>query len=213
MDEQVLQHQILEMKEALAIANRQINALTRQQPRGLLSYNELCELVEQGVIVGVDPKDINAASIDVHLGSKLIVENYTDNRLNVVDIAKRQLFSHTQHDITNHPYELRPDEFVLAQTMEKFYLPDNIVAEFKLKSSGARTGLENALATWCDCGWNDSVLTLELKNFLRYHALRLTNGMPIGQMIFYRVTEVPKERSYATIGRYNGDSTVQVVKR
>lgn len=178
----------------------------------LLSYNELCELVENGVITGVDPKDINAASIDVHLGPKLIVESYTDNRLNVVDIAKRQLFSHTQHDITNHPYELRPSEFVLAQTKEMFYLPDDICAEFKLKSSGARTGLDNALATWCDCGWHGSVLTLELKNLLRFNSLKLTYGMPIGQMIFYRVKQVPKERSYSTIGRYNNDSSVQVVK-
>lgn len=213
MDEQMVMHQIQNLKHDLDHLTRQLRVLTHQQSRGLLSYYELCALVDQGAITGVDPKDINSASIDVHLGSKLIVENYTDNRLDVVDIAQRQLFSHTQHDLTNHSYEMRPDEFVLAQTREKFYLPDDIVAEFKLKSSGARTGLENALATWCDPGWNDSVLTLELKNFLRYHALKLTYGMPIGQMIFYRVTEVPKERSYATIGRYNGDSTVQVVKR
>ena len=178
----------------------------------LLSYNDLCTLVDDGVIRDVDPKDINAASIDVHLGPQIICEAYSDNRLNVVDIAKRQIFSHTKMDISRHPYDLRPDEFVLAQTIEKFYLPDNICAEFKLKSSGARTGLENALATWCDCGWNDSVLTLELKNFLRYHTLRLTYGMPIGQMIFYRVEDVPKERSYSVIGRYNGDSGAQTVK-
>jgi dCTP deaminase len=115
-------------------------------------------------------------------------------------------------DITDSSYELQPNEFILAQTLEIFNLPDNICAEFKLKSSGARTGLENALATWCDCGWHGSVLTLELKNFLRYHTLKLTAGMPIGQMIFYRVPMVPKERSYATIGRYNKDKSVQVVK-
>jgi dCTP deaminase len=105
-----------------------------------------------------------------------------------------------------------PGEFILAHTMETFNLPDNICAEFKLKSSGARTGLENALATWCDCGWNGSTLTLELKNLLRYNSLRLTPGMYIGQMIFYKVTEVPKDRSYATIGRYNNDKSVSEVK-
>jgi hypothetical protein len=36
--------------------------------------------------------------------------------------------------------------------------------------------------------------------------------MYIGQMIFYRVVEVPAERSYATIGRYNKDVSVQIVK-
>ena len=177
----------------------------------LLSYLELCELVEQGVIGPVDPKAINAASIDVRLGDEIVTEQYCDHRVRPVDIHKREVFPSYREKITKH-YDMQPGEFILAHTMETFNLPDNICAEFKLKSSGARTGLENALATWCDCGWNGSTLTLELKNLLRYNALRLTPGMYIGQMIFYRVTDVPKERSYATIGRYNNDTSVQTVK-
>lgn len=177
----------------------------------LLSYNELGELVEQGVIGPVDPKAINAASIDVRLGDDIIVENYCDHRVRPVDIHKREVFPGEKVSIGSY-YDMQPGEFILAHTMETFNLPNNICAEFKLKSSGARTGLENALATWCDCGWHGSVLTLELKNLLRYSALRLTPGMYIGQMIFYRVSEVPQERSYATIGRYNKDLSVQEVK-
>ena len=177
----------------------------------LLSYTELCELVEQGVIGPVDPKAINAASIDVRLGDEIVTEQYCDHRYRPVDIHKREVFPSTKLKILSH-YDLAPGEFILAHTMETFNLPDNICAEFKLKSSGARTGLENALATWCDCGWHGSTLTLELKNLLRYNSLRLTPGMYIGQMIFYRVTDVPKERSYATVGRYNNDQSVQTVK-
>ena len=33
----------------------------------LISYNELCEFAERGVIAPVDPKDINGTSIDVQL--------------------------------------------------------------------------------------------------------------------------------------------------
>ena len=179
----------------------------------LLSYTELVELVEQGVITGVDPSAINAASIDVRLGQDLVVEEYMDHRVRPIDIHKRELFPHRKISLGERGYyDLHPGEFILAHTMETFNLPDNICAEFKLKSSGARTGLENALATWCDCGWHGSTLTLELKNLLRYNSLRLTPGMYIGQMIFYRVTPVPVERSYATIGRYNNDKSVQTVK-
>lgn len=178
----------------------------------LLSYHELCDLAARSVIEGVNPKDINAASIDVHLGSELLIERYGDNRLQIVDPFLRTNFSSHKINVANHFYDMQPGEFVLASTKEKFNLPDNIVAEFKLKSSGARSGLDNALATWCDCGWHGSTLTLELRNNLRYHQLRLTDGMPIGQMIFYRVQEVPKDRSYATIGRYNNDASVQAVK-
>ena len=177
----------------------------------LLSYTELCELVEHGVIGPVDPKAINAASIDVRLGNDIVVEEYNDHRSRPINIHKREVFPSRRITLTS-TYDMQPGEFILAHTMETFNLPDNICAEFKLKSSGARTGLENALATWCDCGWNGSTLTLELKNLLRFNSLRLTPGMYIGQMIFYRVTEVPKERSYATIGRYNGDKSVSEVK-
>ena len=177
----------------------------------LLSYIELCELVEQGVITGVQPSDINAASIDVRLGRDIVVEEYTDHRVRPIDIHKREVFPSRKITVDTY-YDMQPGEFILAHTENQFNLPDNICAEFKLKSSGARTGLENALATWCDCGWHGSTLTLELKNLLRYSSLRLTPGMFIGQMIFYKVTEVPKERSYSTVGRYNNDLSVQTVK-
>jgi dCTP deaminase len=177
----------------------------------LISYTELCELREQGVIGPVDMKAINAASIDVRLGEDIVIEEYCDHRVKPIDIHKREVFPSRKIKITSH-YDLQPNEFILAHTMETFNLPNDICCEFKLKSSGARTGLENALATWCDAGWNGSVLTLELKNLLRYNALRLTPGMYIGQMIFYRVKEVPQERSYATIGRYNNDKSVSEVK-
>lgn len=176
----------------------------------LLSYNELCELVERGVIGPVDPKAINAASIDVRLGPEIVCERQNDIPMSV-DIHKREVFDSYKINI-ECGYDMKPGEFILAQTMETFNLPNDICAEFKLKSSGARTGLENALATWCDAGWNGSVLTLELKNLLRFNRLRLTPGMYIGQMLFYRVKEVPTERSYATIGRYNNDKSVQTVK-
>lgn len=176
----------------------------------LLSYNDLYELVEQGVIGPVDPKAINAASIDVRLGPEIVCERWKASPPSV-DIHKREVFDNYSLNISDG-YDLQPGEFILAQTMETFNLPNDICAEFKLKSSGARTGLENALATWCDAGWNGSVLTLELKNLLRFSSLRLTPGMYIGQMLFYRVKEVPTERSYATIGRYNNDKSVQIVK-
>lgn len=176
----------------------------------LLSYNELVELVEANVITGVKPEAINATSIDVHLGDKIIVESDSNN---LVDIAKRTMWANIGLNIADYYYDLRPGEFVLAATRETFSLPDNISAEFRLKSSGARSGLNNLFACHCDPGWHGSALTLELKNELLCHRIRLTAGMAIGQMLFHRVTPVPKERSYATIGRYNGDTNVQGVKK
>lgn len=107
---------------------------------------------------------------------------------------------------------LQPGEFILAQTVEEFYLPNNIAAEFRLKSSVARAGLDQALAVWCDPGWNGSVLTVELRNNTRYHVLVLEAGMKIGQVVFFKGEPVPDEASYAVRGQYNNDKSVTANK-
>lgn len=181
----------------------------------VLSYIELVQLVEDEVIIPVNYDDINAASIDIHLGDEIVVESVPPGLSipSAIDIHKREVFPSYKINIAAQGhYDLAPGEFILAHTREVFNLPLDICAEFKLKSSGARTGLENALATWADNGWHGSTLTLELKNFLRWHPLRLTPGMKIGQMVFHRTVPVPMKRSYAQRGRYNNDKSVQTVK-
>ena len=178
----------------------------------LLSYNELLDIVAQGVIGPVELDQVNAASIDVRLNSTVFVEQNSEGP-NVVSLRNRDNLNWRNVDIREEGhYDLRPGEFILASTIEIFHLPNDLSAEFKLKSSGARVGLNNVLATWCDNGWNGSVLTLELKNESRFHTIRLRHGDRIGQMIFHKTSPVPQDRSYAARGRYNGDISVQQVK-
>lgn len=176
-----------------------------------LSYTELVELVETGVI-DAPLEHVNPCSIDVRLGDTLIVENAVLST-RVVDLSKRGMFNSYIVKLDESGYRLRPGQFVLAHTMETFNLPNDICAEFKLKSSGARIGLENALATWCDPGWHGSKLTLELTNLLNCHDILLRPGDRIGQMVFHRVKPVPEDQSYAKVGRYNNDDSVQAVKK
>ena len=180
----------------------------------LISYNELCEFVERGVIAPVDPKDINGTSIDVHLGPKILVEKPVNHMefYPVVSLRDKQNVRWDEVDISNDYYDLLPGEFILAHTVEVFNLPADISAEFKLNSSGARIGLDNALATWADPRWHDSTLTLELKNNTRFHVIRLHHKCRIGQMIFHRSEPVPEDKSYAVRGRYNKDISAQPVK-
>jgi dCTP deaminase len=180
----------------------------------LLSYNELCELVEQGVIGPVDPAAINAASIDIHLGDEILVEAYGDHRLQIVDLSvkPRQSVQRTTYNIRDSHYDMLPHSGILAHTIEKFNLPDNIVAEYYLNSSLARNHLEHLHAGHCDPGFSNSTLTLELVNLNRYHTLRLRPGMRVGQILLYRVTEVPADRSYKTVGNYNNSASVVAQK-
>lgn len=180
----------------------------------MLSYNRLKQLVEQGVIRGLDSMDqINGTSIDVRLGNKFLIERM--NVAQVIDLKDRSTKLLTQ--VTKledyHYLDVRPGQFLLAHTMEEFHLPNSITAVFQLKSSIARSGLGHLLAGFCDPGWNDSVLTLELKNETQYHSIRLWAGLPIGQMIFFEHEEVPAQFGYAIRGRYNHDKSVSGMKQ
>ena len=180
----------------------------------LISYNELCGFVERGVIAPVDPKDINGTSIDVYLGPTILAEKppAPGASLKVVSLRDKSNLDWYEVDISKGHYDLYPGEFILAHTVEVFDLPADISGEYKLNSSGARIGLDNALATWADPRWHGSTLTLELKNNTRHHIIRLHHGCRIGQMIFHRSEPVPEEKSYAVRGRYLNDKSVQIVK-
>lgn len=176
----------------------------------LLSYTELCELVERGVITNVEHDQINATSIDITLGDKIMVEDTLSHQTN--DYSERGYPVMGFKGLGPEGHVLVPGEFILAQSQQVFNLPNDISAEYKLKSSMARIGIEHLNAGWCDAGWNGSVLTLELKNMLRTQCIRIRPGDRIGQMVFFKHTPVPADRSYAARGRYNGDKTVSGIK-
>lgn len=177
----------------------------------LMSYTELCMLIERGVIEGLNMNAVNATSIDVTLGTSLMVERAPHGG-GVVDLAQKGGPSMSELIMTAAGYALEPSEFVLAHTEQRFNLPNDISAEFKLKSSLARSGLQHALAGWCDAGWHGSNLTLELTNCMREHRLLIRPNMKIGQVIFYRHYPVPDHASYAAKGQYNRDSGVVATK-
>lgn len=177
----------------------------------LLSYNELCELVRDGVI-DADPQFINGASIDIRIGKELLIEKKPQfaRTVDLSDKSSELLLDRVVMEDVG--FALLPGQFCLAHSVETFNLPDDIACEFRLRSSIARRGLNALLAMWCDPGWHGSQLTLELHNTLQYHSLLLRPNLRIGQMMFYRCETVPKERSYSTVGRYNYQSGVVASK-
>lgn len=182
----------------------------------LVTYSELVEFVRTGVIENCDEGQVNAASIDVRLGSTVQIEQdawmgHAPTR--VLDFRERAEMKMHTIEIPPEGITIMPGQCFLAHTIEKFYLPLDVAAEFKLKSSTARRFLQHMLAGWCDPGWNNSVLTLEFKNVSQHHAIRLRTGDAVGQVVFFHGDRVPFEQSYAARGRYNGDLTVQGVKK
>jgi len=168
----------------------------------ILSDWEIRARCAGGMVIDWCQDLINPASLDVRLGSTLLIESVESS-----DLVPYPLHQHTQ----DNPYLMVPGQFVLAETIETFNLPNDIAAQFMLKSSRAREGLEHLMAGYCDPGWHGSKLTMELHNSRQLHPVALWPSMKIGQMVFHKMSTAP-QRSYAVTGRYNCDSGVQQSK-
>lgn len=168
------------------------------QTVSVLPDHQIKALCLSGMVKPFDSELLNPASLDVRLGNEVLVEVEKDENYRAIDIS----------DYTaQKPFCLSPNEFVLTHTLEKFFIPDCVAAQFALKSSLARSGFEHLLAGWIDPGFNNSVLTLELKNARNYGYLPLWPRMKIGQIIFMQMAS-PPEKSYSITGRYNNDASV-----
>lgn len=79
---------------------------------------------------------------------------------------------------------LAPGEFALASTIERFAMPNDVLATVMDKSTWARRGL-SLFNTVIEPGW-EGWLTLELVNQSRYW-MKIEAGSPIAQVIFQRL--------------------------
>lgn len=120
----------------------------------LLSYTEICQLIEQGVIAGAKFSDVNAGSLDIHLGPEILIEvDHGDRHSPVIDYRARTKLPMIKHVMDEEEgYTLQRHEAILAHSTETFNLPNYVCAEYKLKSSMARIFLEHLNAGWCFVG-------------------------------------------------------------
>jgi dCTP deaminase len=112
-----------------------------------------------------------------------------------IRVGKIDRFTPTK-DEPVQSYNLRPGEFLLCSSLERFKIPHNVVAKVHDKSTWARKGL--ALQnTVLEPGWA-GFITLELSNHGTKH-LRIMVGQPIAQVLFEFLDE-PTELPY--VGKY-----------
>lgn len=83
-------------------------------------------------------------------------------------------------------YTMKPQEFLLASTIERFEIPPDLVAMVKDKSSWARRGItvQNTVIEPGWCGY----LTLELTNHSAEDVI-IRRGDPIAQIVFMLMDE------------------------
>lgn len=95
-----------------------------------------------------------------------------------------------------HGRIIRPGEFILASTIERFSVPNNLLGIVHDKSTWARMGLavQNTVIEPGWCGW----LTLELTNH-GTEPLAIKRGDPIAQVVFHYLDQ---DASVSYNGKY-----------
>lgn len=165
----------------------------------LIAGKELHELIDNKVITALH-ENVNAASIDIRIGDEILVEDALEPK--IVDIDSKESPNFIKIKIGENGFIVRPGQAFLAHSVEYFNLPDNISAEFVLRSTMGRCFLEHMHAGWADAGWHGAQLTMEFKNCMEYHDLLIKPGMRVGQMKFFK-HESAGDNSYALKGNYN----------
>jgi len=163
----------------------------------VLSDRTIRRLIDEGRI-GIDPYAqslLQPSSIDVRVDRFFRV--FHNARYPYIDVKE------PQDDLTelvevdgDSPFILHPGEFVLASTLERIRLPDDLVGRLEGKSSLGRLGLLiHSTAGFIDPGW-DGHVTLELSNVANL-PITIYYAMTIGQLSFVQLSE-PAEKPYGS---------------
>jgi len=157
----------------------------------IISDSTLRKFLADGTIV-VDPIEdyqIQPASVDLRLGDHFLIVDEHSTEIITMDepIHYREI---TKSDII-----IPPKSFVLATTIERIRLPDNMTAFVEGRSSIGRMGLFIQNAGWVDPGFEGEI-TLEIFN-ANSLPIRLQSGRRICQLVFAQMDQ-------ATLNPYQG---------
>lgn len=161
---------------------------------GLITGNQLSNLIQLGLISGAVVKDLH--SIDLHLSDDFQVEEPTNKVLHI-DSARTHMMP-----VQSNSIRVRPQEFILAKTVEIFDLPSDVTGYISLRSRAARKGLNQLTSFTIKPGFKGQVV-LELVNSNRGTDLVLNAGDSIAQVSFHKHDKVVP---YG--GRYQGQQTI-----
>jgi dCTP deaminase len=161
----------------------------------VLSDRTIRRLLDEGRIE-IDPYDpslLQPSSVDVRVDRFFRV--FHNARYPYIDVKQPQEELTELVEIDGErPFILHPGEFVLASTLERIRLPDDLVARLEGKSSLGRLGLLiHSTAGFIDPGW-DGHVTLELSNVANL-PITIYHAMKIGQLSFVQLSE-PAETPY-----------------
>lgn len=133
----------------------------------------------------IDQKtQLGSCSIDLRLGKQFRIFNHS--KIPFIDTNNPKVTSGMMGEVRlkdSEPFILQPGDFVLATTMEKISLPDDLVGRLEGRSSLGRLGIVvHSTASIFDPGW-EGMVVMELGNMGRM-PVALYPGMRICSMTF-----------------------------
>lgn len=155
-------------------------------------------LKEKRIVITPKPDlstQLGSCSIDLRLGNLFRVFDYS--RYPYIDPYKKDYGAEITKEVklkNGAQFIMQPGDFVLAVTLEKVKIPDNMMGRLEGRSSLGRMGIVvHSTASIFDPGWNGNCV-LELGNLGRM-AVALTPGMRICAMTFEELKS-PSEKPY-----------------
>lgn len=161
----------------------------------ILSDGDIRQRLAQGDLQ-IDPLDdeqVQPASVDLRLSDHFL--KVDENRQEAIRLEGEVVYE----DLHQERIVIPPHSFLLATSLERIRLPDDLTAFVEGRSSIGRIGLFIQNAGWVDPGF-DGTLTLELYNANRL-PIRLQAGRRICQLVFARMAQAA-EQPYR--GKYQG---------
>jgi len=164
----------------------------------ILSDRDIKKAFLQGRIV-ITPapnlkQQLGSCSIDLRLGNVFRVFEHSRNPY--IDPSKKDYSKEITREVVvkgGENFVMQPGDFVLAVTLERVKIPNNLMGRLEGRSSLGRLGIVvHSTASIFDPGWNGRCV-LELGNLGRM-AVSLTPGMRICAMTFEELSseaEVP----------------------
>ncbi len=141
--------------------------------------------------------NIRPAGIRLHLGSELLIPNAGQT----VDLDANRDVKFDRISISESDFTIKPGQFILGSTLEKFQVPRNIVCHVEGRSTVARIGL----ALHCTSGIIDGnfeearTIVLEMKNQGPFDII-LRRGLALAMLSFTQLStdiEQKTQRQYA----------------
>lgn len=158
----------------------------------ILSDRDIKKYLKKGII-SISPlpnlsDQLGSCSIDLRLGDSFRL--FEHSRFPFIDTADPKL----SEDITTlikvkkgEPFILQPGDFVLATTMEKIILPDNLLARLEGRSSLGRLGIVvHSTASIFEPGYRGKIV-MEMGNLARI-PVALYSGMRVCALTFEELT-------------------------